>query len=61
MDKALPWRTAHQVGFGHPDIVEEQHGGVLSVQADLAQWLGFAEALAACLHQNQGNVLGALA
>ncbi|MNJ44910.1 hypothetical protein D3C77_399830 [compost metagenome] len=61
LDKALPRHAAQQVFLRYPDVVEKQHGGVLGVQADLAQRLGAAEAGAVGFDQDQRDVLGALA
>ncbi|MCY1297391.1 hypothetical protein D9M70_468280 [compost metagenome] len=61
VDEALPRQAAQQVLLRHAHVLEEQHGGVLGVQADLAQRLGLAEAGPVGFHQDQRDVLGALA
>ncbi|MCY1343804.1 hypothetical protein D9M69_298260 [compost metagenome] len=61
VDEALALDAAEQVFLGYAAVLEEQHGGVLGVQADLLQRLGFAEAGAVGLDQGQRDVLGALA
>ncbi|SPA54634.1 protein of unknown function [Cupriavidus taiwanensis] len=50
---------AEQVASRHPDVVEEQFGGVLGVHADLLQLAAAAEALAIGFDHDQADALGA--
>ena len=51
--------AAEQVGRGHPDVVEEQLGGVLRVQADLVQLAAAGEAGHAALRHEQADAVRA--
>ena len=51
---------ADAVGVGHPDVLEEQLGGVGLLLADLVELAAAVEALHAGLDHEQGDALGAL-
>ena len=53
-------RRAEQVVDGHPDVAEEQLGGVLGVLAELVQFATALEARHPALHHQQAHPLMAL-
>ena len=51
-------RLAQHIGLGHLDVVEEELGGILGLEAHLAQVAPALETFHAPLHQEQGHVMG---